>query len=192
MVRLGNSAPIAILPKERHEVVDIRRVCLEIQDQGLLPVHPERERRQQCTLHAVRSVATQRHEGRHARLRLAFLVDRNRVEEILNSSRAPEGAQDLEFRKVEHVHLSSARCPSSAAIRVANRGSPSSALTDANDVVVPFQRSSSASSNNGASVRSVASVLKSNACSRWLPSTSSGKSSSAPYRSMSRAEVLGP
>ena len=59
-----------------------------------------------------------------------------------------------------------------------------------NAAVGPFHSSSSTLRKSGASVRSVASVLKRSASSRLSPSTSGGNDSIGPWRLRSRAALL--
>ena len=73
-----------------------------------------------------------------------------------------------------------------------SRASPNCFAHAANASVGPRHRSSSTSRKSGASVRSVASFLKSNARSRRSPRTAGGKSSMMPCRFRSPAAVTGP
>ena len=121
VIGFRDPAPVAILFEKRDEMVDVVARGFQIEDQRTLAMNGERESGEQRAFHAVRTIASQRDEGRRARLDDSFLVDGNRVEKILNSSRRVEALQDAKLRERCQmcVHGGQYMTPSTAAVAIA-------------------------------------------------------------------------
>ncbi len=77
----------------------------KIQQPGLMAGHPQRRRRQQCTLKAVRHAIAQHPPRRPQRVTIRLeVVSNGVVEELLNPLRPPEPAQNAGFISGEGNH----------------------------------------------------------------------------------------
>jgi hypothetical protein len=72
VIGFRDPAPVAILLEERDEMIDVMARGFQIEDQRTLAMNGERESGEQRAFHAVRTIASQRDEGRRARLGQGF------------------------------------------------------------------------------------------------------------------------
>ena len=97
VIGFRDPAPTSVHFEQCDEMINVMPRGLQVEDERTVTVHAERERREERALHAVRSIASQRDERRRACLGDDFLVDRNRVEKILNLSWRVELSQYAEL-----------------------------------------------------------------------------------------------